>query len=83
MNRREVSEFLVKNEVGEGELMKFRDEGDQGCVAIAHNGMKYRFTNEQLIAAEPKMPKPKPTRKPTTRKPTTKTTTKKTRAKKS
>lgn len=72
MDRKEVCEFLVSNEIGEGELMAYTDYGDQGCAAIGHNGMKFTFTPEQLAAAEPKMPKPKPKpktrRKPATRK---------------
>jgi hypothetical protein len=78
MNRRAISEFLVQNTVP-GDLLKFRDEAEAGCVAIAANGMKFRFTNAQLVAAEPKMPgyKPKPTPKPESKPTTKRRTTKK------
>jgi hypothetical protein len=59
--------------------MKFRDEGDAGCVAIASNGMKFRFSNEEIELAEKKLNPPKPKRK---RKPRPKPVTKKPAAKK-
>ena len=88
MDRKVICTFLAQNQVP-GDIIKFRDEDQAGCVVIAANGMKFRFTNDQIVAAEPKykaaQPKPKrkaPTKKPATKKPTTKTTTKKAPAKK-
>ena len=83
MDRRTICEFLVKNEVGEGDLMKFRDEGESGCVAIAHNGMKFRISNAEIDLAEAKLkPKPKPRRKPATKPASKKSATKKPATKK-
>jgi hypothetical protein len=88
MDRKVICTFLAQNQVP-GDIIKFRDEDQAGCVVIAANGMKFRFTNAQIVAAEPKykaaQPKPRrkaPTKKPATKKPTTKTTTKKAPAKK-
>ena len=85
MDRKVICTFLAQNQVP-GDIIKFRDEDQAGCVVIAANGMKFRFTNAQIVAAEPKYKaaQPKPKRKaPAKRKPaTTKTTTKKPAAKK-
>ena len=89
MDRKVICTFLAQNQVP-GDIIKFRDEDQAGCVVIAANGMKFRFTNDQIVAAEPKykaaQPKPKrraPAKRiPAAKKATTKTTTKKAPAKK-
>ena len=53
MDRKEVCEFLVQNEVP-GELMAYADHGELGCAAVASNGMKFVFSAEYLAQAEPK-----------------------------
>ncbi|MGW8145044.1 MAG: hypothetical protein ACWGN2_11665 [Anaerolineales bacterium] len=61
--------------------MKYVDLGDEGCKAIAANGMKFVYSAEYLAQAEPKAkaalapPKAKPTQ--TRKRTTTKRTTKK------
>lgn len=83
MDRKVICTFLAQNQVP-GDIIKFRDEDQAGCVVIAANGMKFRFTNAQIVAAEPKYKasQPKPKRRAPAKKATTKTTTKKPAAKK-
>ena len=50
MNRQEISAFLANCEVSE--MMGFCDLGDSGCVVIAPDGRKCRYTNDQLDQAE-------------------------------
>ena len=56
MNRKEIAGLLAGCEPDQ--MLKFRDEGDL-VVVITAEGKKYKYTNEQLEAAEPK-PEPKP-----------------------
>lgn len=52
------------------ELLGFKDYGDH-TAAIAPDGRKFIYTDDELKAAEEKLkppPKPKPTRKPAARK---------------
>jgi hypothetical protein len=69
MDRKEICEYLVQNEVP-GELMAYADHGELGCAAVASNGMKFVFSAEKLAETEEKLkPKPKPvTKRKTTRK---------------
>lgn len=89
MNRKEITQFLVDQAAGPGEMMAYKDYGDSGTVAIAHNGMKFKYSNAQLETAAAELkpepaPKPAPKPKAPARKPTTKrqTTTRKRTTKK-
>ena len=53
MDRKAIAGLLAGCEPDQ--MLKFRDEGDL-VVVITAEGKKYKYTNEQLEAAEPKPP---------------------------
>jgi hypothetical protein len=85
MNRREITQFLVDQAAGPGEFMAYKDYGDSGTVAIAHNGMKFKYSNAQLetAAAEIRIkPQVSPKVSPEASKPASKPAAEKTPARK-
>lgn len=74
MDRKALSAHLTGCEPDK--FMAYADLGDQGTVVVGPDGKKFRYSNEQLAAAEAKLkPKSKP-RKTAKRKPAAKKSTK-------